>query len=348
MVVSDGRTTGHSTDGDGFLRSLADADVEVAGRSVLVLGGGGAARAVARALGGAGARVEVSARRAGAAAVAAGLAGGGAVDWNDRAAAAAAADIVVNATPVGMAGDPMLPIPEHVLGPGRAVVDLVYEPLETPLLAAARARGAVAVSGLGMLVHQAALQVELWSGRPAPIEAMQAATQLLTVSLKQLWAGRRCWSLEASRRPVGVLVLQGTFETLSLPEVLGLLASARKTGALWLEAGPITGVAHLEDGHCLAAEAGELSGPVDDGGALLGRLVDLCFAVMCQESGSFRFAADDPAPWSCADRVELSDVLVEVDRLLKQWREILRVIPSLECRPQLLDVAAGRGARRRS
>jgi Domain of unknown function (DUF4388) len=133
------------------------------------------------------------------------------------------------------------------------------------------------------------------------------------------------------------LVLQGTFETLSLPEVLGLLASARKTGALWLEAGPITGVAHLEDGHCLAAEAGEERGPVDDGTALLARLVDLCFAVMCQESGSFRFAADDPAPWSGADRVELSDVLVEVDRLLKQWREILRVIPSLECRPQLLE-----------
>ena len=58
---------------------------------------------------------------------------------------------------------------------------------------------------------------------------------------------------------------------------------------------------------------------------------------MCQESGSFRFAADDPAPWRCAEPVELSDALVEVDRLLKQWREILRVIPSLECRPQLLD-----------
>jgi shikimate dehydrogenase len=177
VVVSDGRTTGHSTDGDGFLRSLTDAGVEVAGRSVLVLGGGGAARAVARALAGACARVEVSARRAAAAAVAAGLANGGAVGWTERAAAAAAADIVVNATPVGMAGDPMLPIPEHVLGPGRAVVDLVYEPLETPLLAAARARGAVAVSGLGMLVHQAARQVELWSGRPAPIAAMQAAVK---------------------------------------------------------------------------------------------------------------------------------------------------------------------------
>jgi hypothetical protein len=136
---------------------------------------------------------------------------------------------------------------------------------------------------------------------------------------------------------VGVSVLQGTFETLSLPEVLGLLSSARKSGALWLDAGPISGVAHLEDGHCQAAEVGDQRGPVETGSALSVRLVDLCFAVVCQESGSFRFVADDRAPWSCPEQVELSDVLVEVDRLLKQWREILRVIPSLECRPQLLD-----------
>jgi len=142
---------------------------------------------------------------------------------------------------------------------------------------------------------------------------------------------------EASRRPVGVSVLQGTFETLSLPEVLGLLSSARKSGALWLDAGPISGVAHLEDGHCQAAEVGDQRGAVETGSALSVRLVDMCFAVMCQESGSFRFVADDRAPWSCPELVELSDVLVEVDRLLKQWREILRVIPSLECRPQLLD-----------
>jgi hypothetical protein len=133
------------------------------------------------------------------------------------------------------------------------------------------------------------------------------------------------------------LVLQGTFETLSLPEVLGLLSSARKTGALWIDAGPISGVAYLEDGHCHAAGAAEQRDPVHSGPALLTRMVELCFAVMCQESGSFRFAADDRAPWTCDEQVELSDVLVEVDRLLKQWREILRVIPSLECRPQLLE-----------
>jgi len=146
-----------------------------------------------------------------------------------------------------------------------------------------------------------------------------------------------CFGQERSCVVAGGSVLQGTFETLSLPEVLGLLASARKSGALWLEAGPIAGVVHLEDGHCHATVAGELVGPVDTGPELLARLVDLCFACMCQESGSFRFAADDPSPWWCSEPVELSDALVEVDRLLKQWREILRIIPSLECRPCLLD-----------
>ncbi len=132
-------------------------------------------------------------------------------------------------------------------------------------------------------------------------------------------------------------MLQGTFETLALPELLGLLASARKTGALRLEAGPVSGIVHLRDGHCLAVETAEQLGQVQDGPALLTRLVDVCFAVTRQESGAFRFASDEPAPWRSDEPVELSDALVEVDRLLKQWREILRVIPSLDCRPRLLD-----------
>jgi len=174
-LLPGGRTARDSTDGAGFLRSLGDADVDVSGCSVLVLGGGGAARAVARALGSRGARVVVAARREAAASEAATLAHGDAIAWADRADAAAAAEVVVNATPVGMAGDVDLPIPSTALRSGHVVVDLVYEPLETPLLAAARALGAQAVGGLGMLVHQAALQVEIWSGRAAPIDAMRAA-----------------------------------------------------------------------------------------------------------------------------------------------------------------------------
>ncbi|HTK15937.1 MAG TPA: DUF4388 domain-containing protein [Acidimicrobiia bacterium] len=133
-------------------------------------------------------------------------------------------------------------------------------------------------------------------------------------------------------------MLQGTFETLALPELLGLLASARKTGALRLEAGPISGVVHLEDGHCRAVETAEHLGRVQDAPALLSRLVDVCFAVTRQEVGAFRFVSDEPAPWRSDEPIDLSDALVEVDRLLKQWRESLHVIPSLDCRPHLREV----------
>jgi shikimate dehydrogenase len=172
-----GRLAGDSTDGAGFLRALAEAGEDVAGRDVLVLGGGGAARALAFALAQEGARVTVAARRAPAASDAAALANGTAISWDGRADAAAGSDLVVNATPVGMAGDPALPLPAEAVGAGQVVVDLVYEPRETPLLAAARARGARVVPGLGMLVHQAALQVEQWTGRAAPIDAMRAAVE---------------------------------------------------------------------------------------------------------------------------------------------------------------------------
>jgi shikimate dehydrogenase len=80
------------------------------------------------------------------------------------------------ATPSGPAGAaPDVVVDGDALGPEHVVVDLVYHPLETPLLRTARERGARAVSGLGMLIHQAALQVEGWSGRNAPLDAMRAA-----------------------------------------------------------------------------------------------------------------------------------------------------------------------------
>jgi shikimate dehydrogenase len=170
-LLPDGRLRGDSTDGEGFLRSLADAGVDVDGAEVLVLGAGAAARAIVLALARAGARVVVSARRA----EAAGAAGSETIAWDERAAVAARAGIVVNATPLGMGTDSTLVVPAESLAAGQVVADLVYHPLETPLLLAARAAGARTVDGLGMLVHQAALQVELWTGRKPPIEAMRAA-----------------------------------------------------------------------------------------------------------------------------------------------------------------------------
>ena len=90
-----------------------------------------------------------------------------------------AVDLLVNATSLGM-GDQAgaSPWPEPLPLPARWMVyDLVYRPAETPLLARARAAGAAAVGGLGMLVHQGALALELWTGQPAPLAVMRAAAQ---------------------------------------------------------------------------------------------------------------------------------------------------------------------------
>jgi shikimate dehydrogenase len=94
------------------------------------------------------------------------------------AAEAGEADLVVNATPLGMAGGGLedeLPIDPAHLGPGQLVIDLVPNPAITPLVDAARERGAVATNGLGMLVHQAALAFRLWTGIDPPVQVMSAA-----------------------------------------------------------------------------------------------------------------------------------------------------------------------------
>ena len=169
----DGLLVGHSTDGAGFVASLAEADVEVTGRSIAVIGAGAAARAVIDALARAGAAsvtvINRSIDRAEHAAALAGAAGRVGI-----AADVAGAEIVVNATSVGMASDE-LPIDATLLHTGQVVADLVYHPLETALLRAAAAAGARTVDGLGMLVHQAALQQQLWLGSLPDTAVMRAA-----------------------------------------------------------------------------------------------------------------------------------------------------------------------------
>ncbi|MEX2100631.1 MAG: shikimate dehydrogenase [Acidimicrobiia bacterium] len=172
-LLENGRVRGASTDGEGFVRSVRDEGVDPAGKHAVVLGAGGAARAIVLALGNAGAEVTVAARRHEAAEAAAGLVRGG------RSVALIEADVgafdlVVNATPVGMQGEPP-PIDPERLNPSQLVVDTIYHPMETPLLAAARARGVPCANGLGMLVHQAALAFELWTGCDAPLDVMRSA-----------------------------------------------------------------------------------------------------------------------------------------------------------------------------
>jgi hypothetical protein len=131
-------------------------------------------------------------------------------------------------------------------------------------------------------------------------------------------------------------VLQGTFETLALPELLGLLAQTRKTGALWLDAGPASAVIYVTDGRCSAAISNETTEELADAPSLLVRLVDLCFAVARAEDGSFRLSVDAP-PWTCPETVDLEVANEELARLLDEWREIQQVIPSLESRARLTE-----------
>jgi shikimate dehydrogenase len=178
VVVTGDRLVGHNTDTPGFERFLReDAAFDAAGKRVLVYGAGGAARACALAVARAGAAEIVVAVRSPARALPlvrsledlpvevralASMADATGVD----------ADLVVNATPLGARGEEL---PEPSMGPGTLVVDLLYHVTTTPLRVHARAAGAAAVGGLGLLLHQAALSFELWTGRQPPLETMSAA-----------------------------------------------------------------------------------------------------------------------------------------------------------------------------
>jgi shikimate dehydrogenase len=168
---------GESTDGQGFIDSLLhDEGFDPSGAACVVFGAGGAARAIVLALAEAGAgEVIVVNRTASRGAEAAALAGAIGRVGDER--AVADAQLVVNATSVGMAGpnaDSLL-IDPKLLHPGQVVADIVYHPMRTPLLGIARERGAIAVGGLGMLIHQAAHAFRLWTGEDPPLEAMSAA-----------------------------------------------------------------------------------------------------------------------------------------------------------------------------
>ncbi len=164
LVFSDGRILGKNTDGYGFVANLRAHGVDPAAGPALILGAGGAARAIGAALLAAGAAVAFCNRTAGRAAELAGILGAGTVDWDDRAAALTDFALVVNTTSLGMTGQPDLDMSLDSAGDKMAVADIVYAPLETPLLAGARARNLRAVEGLGMLLHQAVPGFAAWFG----------------------------------------------------------------------------------------------------------------------------------------------------------------------------------------
>jgi shikimate dehydrogenase len=180
----DGRLHGYNTDGIGFLRALEEAGGDVVGRTVMLLGAGGAARAIAVQLCLSGIRRLLLANRTPTRAedLAAFLkqnivhADISVVTMGESSLAVHLpdTDIVVNATSIGMhPHDPML-LPSTAMSPQHLVCDIVYRPLHTPLLRAAQRQGARTVDGLGMLLHQGAKAFEIWTDRVFPLALIRA------------------------------------------------------------------------------------------------------------------------------------------------------------------------------
>lgn len=175
-----GEMVGDSTDGPALVASLEEEIGESVGtKSVVVLGTGGAARAIVLALSDAGAgEVVVVGRSEEAVATTVSLASS--VARPGTLHEAGKADIVINATNVGMtgtAGEARSPLEAELLSSGQFVYDIIYHPLTTPLMNEARRAGASTSNGIGMLVHQAAKAFTVWTGLEAPLQAMFEAVR---------------------------------------------------------------------------------------------------------------------------------------------------------------------------
>jgi shikimate dehydrogenase len=173
IVNRDGRLTGYNTDWLGAVTALK-AKISLKDRHVLILGAGGASRAIAFGTIAEGGRVTLTdVDQARAHALVKDL-GGAAIPVD--AVGDCPATILVNATPVGMAPDIHgIPIASDLLDRFETIMDIVYQPLQTRLLKEGQARGAATIDGLQMLIHQATAQFALWTGQPAPVEIMARA-----------------------------------------------------------------------------------------------------------------------------------------------------------------------------
>lgn len=180
VVFRDGRRLGHNTDFSGFADSLRTGLPGAPMEDVLLIGAGGAGAALAHALADVGAgRIRIADTRPEAAQALAAHVGPVAEATEDIAQAAAAASGIINATPVGMAKLPGCPIDPALLEPRHWVADIIYFPLETAFLRAARAIGCRTTGGEGMAVFQAVHAFRLFTGRPADAERMRATFQRL-------------------------------------------------------------------------------------------------------------------------------------------------------------------------
>jgi shikimate dehydrogenase len=181
VVNNNGRLTGYNTDAPGFLEPLMRREIEIEGKNVVMLGAGGAARAVAFMLVNEGARLTVLNRTLPKAEeLAKGIKsslkkdiGVLVMNADNLKKAMGKADVFVNTTSIGMSPDVnSTPIPAELLRSGLVVYDIIYNPAETRLLHEAKAREAVVLNGVEMLAWQGALAFEKWTAYKAPIDIM--------------------------------------------------------------------------------------------------------------------------------------------------------------------------------
>lgn len=182
IVNEGGKLVGYNTDGIGYVRSLKEeAEPELRGKKIVVVGTGGAARgivwALAREKPASIALANRTAERAHALADSfSAEAQVYAIAWDALSEACAEADVVINTTSVGMSPDvDAVPVDPSWLRPGAVASDLIYNPLTTAFLRGAAERGCRIHGGLGMFVYQGAYAFEYWTGRPAPTDAMREA-----------------------------------------------------------------------------------------------------------------------------------------------------------------------------
>ena len=170
------RLVGENTDGIGFVDSLrSQLQMDPDGLTIVIVGAGGAARSIALAMAEHGARVGIFNRTATSAEEVIEIVGAASSVVQEE--AIRDADVIVNATPLGMSND-SLPFDPSLLSKGQSLIDLIYEPEKTALLLEAESLGVKTLNGVGMLLHQAGAQFQLWTGCEPPLREMAQAVGL--------------------------------------------------------------------------------------------------------------------------------------------------------------------------
>lgn len=131
--------------------------------------------------------------------------------------------------------------------------------------------------------------------------------------------------------------LQGTLDTFSLAEILGLIERARHTGALTVHGPDGHGTLYMTAGRFCAGEAADYSGPVEDRHALDVRLIDVCFHLLRFESGSFEFLAGEAPPWTADRATDMGPIVSTCEEIVRAWPAVEAVLPSFDVRPELAE-----------